>query len=95
MGYSRLGLIEVVFDPSDQEPDIRKFYGETGDNLEGPLIYKDENSDDEIISIAKVSASFQSSENDFVTVKTELPEWGDIPEDQGDHEAWMEADREK
>jgi hypothetical protein len=81
-------VVRFDFDNVQDDPVLRH-YGENGQNLEGPLIYKHEVFND-ILKKAEVSVHYDpNTKSDLVF---EVPEWNELPEDYGDPRVWIEVD---
>ncbi|MEI3604403.1 hypothetical protein SPD48_01745 [Pseudogracilibacillus sp. SE30717A] len=72
-----------------QEDEIKRHYGEKGQKLEGPFIYKHETYDG-ILNKAEVKLNYTSGGGNDLTLKA--PEWNELPEDYGDPRVWLEID---
>lgn len=80
----------VRFDlTSNQEDPVKRHYGERGQKLEGPFIYKHEQLGD-IYKKAEVNVLYNPDEENDLTLKQ--PEWEELPEDYGDPRVWIEVD---
>ncbi len=90
--HHQYGEAEIVirFDfEGVQEDEIKRHYGEKGQNLEGPFIYKHETYDG-ILKKAEVKLDYSAGgENDLTLI---APAWNEIPEDYGDPRVWIEVD---
>lgn len=81
-------IIRFDFD-GVQEDEIKRHYGEKGQKLEGPFIYKHKTFDG-ILKKAEVTVNYSpDGENDFVL---KAPDWYDLPEDYGDPRVWIEVE---
>ncbi len=80
----------VRFDfKSAQDDPVKRHYGERGQKLEGPFIYKHEQLGN-IYNMAEVSVMYSPDEENTLTLKQ--PEWVELPEDYGDPRVWIEVD---
>jgi hypothetical protein len=80
----------VRFDfESNQDDPVKRHYGEHGQKLEGPFIYKHEVFGD-ILKKAEVSVMYDPNEESDLTFKQ--PKWEKLPEDYGDSRIWIEVD---
>jgi len=92
LAHHQYGEADIVvrfdFDNVQDDPVIRH-YGERGQNLEGPFVYKHEVLND-IYKKAEVSVHYDSEEkNDLVFT---APDWYELPDDYGDPRVWIEVD---
>lgn len=90
--HHQYGEAEIVvrFDfESVQDDEIKRHYGDKGQNLEGPFIYKHETFDG-IMKKAEAKISYEPNGQNDLTIKA--PEWYDLPEDYGDPRVWIEVD---
>ncbi|MFD1849356.1 hypothetical protein [Oceanobacillus bengalensis] len=81
-------VVRFDFDSAQDDPVIRH-YGDRGQNLEGPFIYKHEVFG-EILKKAEVNVSYDPNEQSDLMLKA--PEWNELPEDYGDPRVWIEVD---
>lgn len=80
----------VRFDfESNQDDPVKRHYGEHGQKLEGPFIYKHEVFGD-ILKKAEVSVMYDPNKESELTFKQ--PKWEKLPEDYGDPRIWIEVD---
>lgn len=80
----------VRFDfKSAQEDFVKRHYGEQGQNLEGPFVYKHEVMN-KIYKKAEASVKYDPNNERKLTFKA--PEWIELPEDYGDPRVWIEVD---
>lgn len=82
--------INIRFDFDNvQEDEVKRHYGEKGQKLEGPFIYRHKEYDG-ILQKAEVRIEYEASgDNDLAIV---APDWEELPEDYGDPRVWIEAD---
>lgn len=73
-----------------QEDEIKRHYGEKGQNLEGPYVYKYSSSQDDNLRKAEVKIPYLSEGSNDLAIKA--PEWEELPDDYGDPRVWIEAD---
>ncbi|HLQ73086.1 MAG TPA: OmpA family protein [Bacillota bacterium] len=89
--------VSVRFDLfENQEDEVRRHYGDNGENMEGPYIYKYRDEEGNtmpryIFNRAEVVTSFTPSDDEVIRQFKE-PTLGDIPDDQGDPNVWIEVD---
>lgn len=89
--------VAVRFDLfENQEDEVRRHYGENGENMEGPYIYQHRDEDGNtmpkyIFNRAEVFTTF-TTEDDNVVRQFQEPKLGEIPSDQGDPNVWIEVD---
>lgn len=89
--------VSVRFDLfENQEDEVRRHYGENGENMEGPYIYqyRDEEGNTMpryIFNRAEVVTTFTTGD-DKVVRQFKEPKLGEIPSDQGDPKVWIEVD---
>lgn len=81
-------IIKFDFDNVQDDP-VKRHYGEEGQNLEGPFIYKHEVFGD-VYKKAQAKVHFNPNEESDLTIKA--PDWYDLPEDYGDPRIWIEVD---
>ncbi|WP_068674202.1 hypothetical protein [Oceanobacillus sp. Castelsardo] len=90
--HHQYGEAEIVvrfdFDNVQDDPVLRH-YGDKGQKLEGPIIYKHEVFGD-ILKKAEVSVHYDPSNKSDLTFA--VPEWNELPEDYGDPRVWIEVD---
>lgn len=80
----------VRFDfKSTQEDFVKRHYGESGQKLEGPLVYKHESLND-IYKKAEISVKYDPNIEQELALKA--PKWLELPEDYGDPRVWIEVD---
>ncbi|NEU30513.1 hypothetical protein GN156_06910 [bacterium LRH843] len=72
-----------------QDDAIKRHYGDKGQKLEGPYIYKHKEWDG-VLKKAEVRVAYDPSEQSEL-VFTE-PKWNELPEDYGDPRVWIEVD---
>lgn len=72
-----------------QEDEVKRHYGEKGQKLEGPFIYKHETYDG-ILKKAEAKIAYEPGGANDLAMKA--PEWSDLPEDYGDPRVWIEVD---
>lgn len=90
LDHHQYGEAEIIirFDfESVQDDEIKRHYGEKGQNLEGPFIYKHETFDG-ILKKAEVVLPYLPNESNDLTIKA--PDWYDLPEDYGDPRVWID-----
>lgn len=80
----------------NQKDEIKRHYGDRGQQLTGPYIYKHQReaggrSPRDIYQQAKVEVTFEPAEELAVRYFRE-PEWYEIPEDMGDPRVWIEIE---
>lgn len=82
--------IRIRFDFDDvQEDEIMRHYGEKGQKLEGPYIYKHENWDG-VLKKAEAIVYYDPDGESDLTIKA--PDWYDLPDDYGDPRIWIEVE---
>lgn len=82
--------IVVKFDLDGvQDDEIKRHYGEKGQKLEGPFIYKHK-AWDGIFKKAEAKIAYDPNGDNDLTI--EEPDLYDLPEDYGDPRVWIEAD---
>ncbi len=82
--------ILVRFDfEGQQEDDIKRHYGERGQKLDGPFVYKHEHFGD-VFQKAEVSVTYDPDEPSDLVFKQ--PNWHDLPDDYGDPRVWIEIE---
>lgn len=81
-------IVRFDFDGVQEDP-IKRHYGEKGQNLEGPYIYKHDTWDG-ILKKAEVRVDYKANENNDLTLQA--PAWNDLPNDYGDSRVWIEVD---
>lgn len=82
--------IVVRFDFEGVQDDaIKRHYGNEGQKLEGPFIYKHKTWDG-IFKKAEASVEYLPNEENDLTIKP--PKWLERPEDYGDPRVWIEID---
>ena len=72
-----------------KEDEIKRHYGEKGQKLEGPFIYKHDTFDG-ILKKAEVKLDYTPGGGDELVLKA--PDWYDLPEDYGDPRVWIEVE---
>jgi len=72
-----------------QEDEIKRHYGEKGQELEGPFIYKHDTFDG-IMKKAEVKIDYDPNGTNDLTIQA--PDWYDLPEDYGDPRVWIEVE---
>lgn len=83
--------ISIRFDfEGTQEDEIKRHYGEKGQNLEGPFIHKYSTNSDDNLRKAEVNIPYESGGTNDLAIKA--PEWQELPDDMGDPRVWIEAD---
>ncbi|MDY7221510.1 hypothetical protein [Halalkalibacterium halodurans] len=90
--HHQYGEAEIVvrFDfDSVQEDEVKRHYGDKGQKLEGPFIYKHKASSD-ILKKAETRVDYNPDETTAMILQA--PEWYDLPEDYGDPRVWIEVD---
>lgn len=73
-----------------QEDAIKRHYGEKGQNLEGPFVYKDTDSFEDNVRKAEVRIPYLAGESNDLAIKA--VEWEEKPDDYGDPRVWIEAE---
>lgn len=89
--HHQYGEAEIVirFDfENAQNEEIQRHYGDKGQKLEGPFIYKHD-SFDGIMKKAEASVSYTPNEENTLLIQE--PEWYEKPEDYGDPRVWIEV----
>lgn len=82
--------INIRFDfENAQEDEIKRHYGEKGQKLEGPFIYKHE-AYDGILNKAEVKIDYDPNGTNDLTLQA--LDWYDLPEDYGDPRVWIEVE---
>lgn len=81
-------IVRFDFD-NVQDDEILRHYGDKGQKLEGPFIYKHEVRS-EVYQKAEVNLPYDTDGENNLTIET--PEWMEIPEDYGDPRVWVEVD---
>lgn len=90
--HHKYGEAEIVikFDLNGvQEDEIKRHYGERGQKLEGPFIYKHKEYDG-IFKKAEARIAYHPDEKNELVFKA--PEWNKLPDDYGDPRVWIEVD---
>lgn len=90
--HHKYGEAEIIikFDLDGvQDDEIMRHYGERGQKLEGPFIYKHKEYDG---IFKKAEARIAYSPDDDTELVFEAPEWNEIPSDYGDPRVWIEID---
>lgn len=87
--------IKFNFD-GQQDDEIKRHYGDRGQKLEGPYIYKHQGEvgggrPDNIFKMAKATTSFEPTGEKSIRHFKEA-NWYPIPEDMGDPRVWIEVD---
>lgn len=72
-----------------QEDEIKRHYGEKGQKLEGPFIYKHKVFNG-ILKKAEARVPYEPGAKNELTIQA--PEWNELPEDYGDPRVWIEVD---
>src|SRR5690606_26612902 len=72
-----------------QDDAIKRHYGDKGQKLEGPYIYKHKEWDG-VLKKAEVRVAYDPNDQSEL-VFTE-PKWNELPEDYGDPRVWIEVD---
>lgn len=92
LDHHQYGEAEIVvrFDfEGVQDDEIKRHYGEKGQKLKGPFIYKHK-AYDGILKKAEVSVHYEpNGKNDLVF---QAPEWDELPDDYGEPRVWIEVD---
>ncbi len=91
LDHHQYGEAEIVvrFDFDNvQEDEIKRHYGEKGQKLEGPFIYKHDTFDG-IYKKAEVKVDYSPDGEDLALT---APDWYDLPEDYGDPRVWIEIE---
>lgn len=81
-------IIRFDFD-SVQEDEIKRHYGDKGQKLEGPFIYKHK-AYPGILKKAEVRIPYEANETNELAIKA--PDWEELPEDYGAPRVWIEVD---
>lgn len=82
--------IVIKFDLNGvQEDEIKRHYGDKGQKLEGPFIYKHKEFDG-IFKKAEARIDYKPNESSPLTFKA--PDWNELPNDYGDPRVWIEVD---
>ncbi len=81
-------VVQFQFD-GVQDDEIKRHYGEKGQKLEGPFIFKHKEQGD-ILKKAEVRISYNPDEESELVLKA--PEWNELPDDYGDPRIWIEVD---
>lgn len=81
-------IIRFDFD-SVQDDEIKRHYGEKGQKLEGPFIYKHKAFSD-VMNKAEVRIPYEANGANDLVIKA--PVWEELPEDYGDPRVWIEVD---
>ncbi len=92
LDHHQYGEAEIVvrFDfEGVQDDEIKRHYGEKGQKLKGPFIYKHKASGD-ILKKAEVKVFYEPNGDNSLVFKA--PEWNELPEDYGDPRVWIEID---
>lgn len=90
--HHQYGDAEIIFRfdfEGVQEDEIKRHYGEKGQKLEGPFIYKHETFDG-ILKKAEARIDYASGGENDLAIKA--PDWYDLPEDYGDPRVWIEIE---
>src|SRR5699024_6071973 len=72
-----------------QEDEVIRHYGEKGQKLGGPFIYRHKEFDG-ILNKAEVRIDYDADEENDLRIQA--PEWLEKPEDYGDPRVWIEVD---
>lgn len=92
LDHHKYGEAEIIirFDFDNvQEDEVKRHYGEKGQKLEGPFIYKHETYDG-ILKKAEAKIAYDPNETNDLVIKAN--DWYDLPEDYGDPRVWIEFD---
>ncbi|MED3572619.1 OmpA family protein [Cytobacillus praedii] len=90
-GYGNiLVTIKVAFVGSGQTDEIEAIYGEHGENLKGPFVYKDEITDVEYQKIYAPILVLPSGEETVYPIET--PKRETVPNDYGSANVWVETE---
>lgn len=83
--------IRIIVDFNNiQDEKVTRHYGEKGEKLVGPLVYKQSVWGD-LYHKAQVVA-YYDPDGDKSSITFEHPEWYELPEDYGDPRVWIEVD---
>ncbi|WP_102272314.1 hypothetical protein [Cytobacillus massiliigabonensis] len=88
-GYT-LVTITVSLVGSDQTDEIEAVYGEHGENLKGPFVYKDEIIDEEFQKIYAPILVLPSGKETVYPIET--PKREKVPDDYGSTNVWVKAE---
>lgn len=81
-------IIRFDFENVQDDP-VKRHYGEEGQNLEGPFIYKHEVFGD-VYKKAEAKVHYNPNGESDLTIKA--PDWYELPEDYGDPRIWIEVE---
>lgn len=90
--HHKYGEAEIIirFDFQNvQDDEVKRHYGEKGQKLEGPFIYKTETFDG-ILKRAEAKITYDPDVANELTVTA--PQWYDLPDDYGDPRVWIEIE---
>lgn len=90
--HHQYGEAEIVikFDLNGVQDDgIKRHYGERGQNLKGPFIYKHKEFDG---IFKKAEARILYDPNEQTELVFQAPDWYELPDDYGDPRVWIEVD---
>ncbi|WP_416148255.1 OmpA family protein [Salipaludibacillus sp. HK11] len=84
--------IEITVSPTSQYGDLDEIYGESGENIRGPLTYKrEEIRSDNILHRARLSKVFYF-EDELTEFQITAPDREEVPEDYGETEVWIDVE---
>lgn len=88
--------LSFEFDLTEQTDLVERLYGDRGQNLEGPYIYKHQGdrgggSPQNIFKMAHTETTFVTG-NELAIRHFQEPDWFPIPEDLGDPNVWIEIE---
>lgn len=92
LAHHQYGDAEIIvrFDfDSVQEDEIKRHYGEKGQKLVGPFIYKHHDLWN-LFKKAEIRIPYVANETNELAIKA--PNWEELPEDYGDPRVWMDVD---
>lgn len=72
-----------------QDDEVKRHYGEKGQNLEGPFIYKHKTFDG-ILNKAEAHITYNPQGENNLVIKA--PNWYELPDDYGDPRIWIEVE---
>ncbi|MGM8365958.1 hypothetical protein ACLIBG_10835 [Virgibacillus sp. W0181] len=72
-----------------QDDEIKRHYGEKGQKLEGPFIYKHEEYEG---ILKKAEAKIDYVPGETTNLAIQAPDWYDLPDDYGDPRIWIEVE---
>ncbi|MCK0471682.1 hypothetical protein [Halalkalibacter sp. APA_J-10(15)] len=81
-------IVRMDFD-SVQEDHVIRHYGDRGQNLDGPFIYRHKVFNN-IYKKAEAKVFYDPSDNNELVIQA--PDWYELPEDYGDPRVWIEVD---